>query len=186
MAGFRRSLGTIETFGFSLSIIAPTLAMAFSATLAVQSAGWAAPLAYLISGMIVAIVALSFVTLSRRVADAGSVCVHVGSVLGPPCGFVAGWVLLLTCATFLAGSTALVRNFGAAALGHIGIEGASLWLIIAMLAMLIAVWLIWRDMQLSARVMLVLESASVLAILVLAIVILARAPLSRLAFNPDR
>ena len=185
MAGFRRSLGTIEAFGFSLSIIAPTLAMAFATTLTAQSAGRAAPLAYLIGGTIVTIVALSFVAFGRRVAHVGSVYAYVGSVLGPPCGFVAGWVLLLTYATLLAGSTAMVGNFGAAALGHIGVEGRSLWLIIAVSGMLIAAWLTWRDIQLSARVMLVLEFASVLAILLLAIVILIRVPLSLLPFKPE-
>jgi hypothetical protein len=39
MAELRRSLGAIEAFGFSLSIIPPTLAMAFTTTLTVQSAG---------------------------------------------------------------------------------------------------------------------------------------------------
>jgi amino acid transporter len=185
MRGFQRSLRTIETFGFSLSIIAPTLAMAFATTLTTQSAGWATPLAYLIGGMIVTIVALSFVAFGRRVAHAGSVYAYVGSVLGSPSGFVAGWVLLLTYATLLAGATALVGNFGAAALGHVGVEGPSLWLIIAVLGVLLAAWLTWRDMQLAARVMLVLESVSVLAILLLAIVILTRVPLSLLPFKPE-
>jgi amino acid transporter len=185
VAGFRRSLRTIETFGFSLSIIAPTLAMAFVTTLTAQSAGWAAPLAYLIGGAIVTIVALSFVAFGRRVAHAGSVYAYVGSVLGLTSGFVAGWVLLLTYATFLAGATALVGKFGAAALGHVGVEGPSLWLIIAVLGVVLAAWLTWRDMQLAARVMLVLESVSVLAILLLAIVILTRVPPSLLPFKPE-
>jgi amino acid transporter len=77
MAGFRRSLRTIETFGFSLSITAPTLAMAFAATLTARSAGWAAPLAYLIGSTIVTTVALSFVAFGRRLAHAGSVYASV-------------------------------------------------------------------------------------------------------------
>jgi amino acid transporter len=179
------SLGVIEAFGFSLSIIAPTLAMAFAITLTVQSAGRAAPLAYLIGGTIVALVALSFVAFGRRVADAGSAYAYVASVLGTRCGFVAGWSLLLMYATLLAGSTALVGNFGVAALGHLGIEGPNLWLTIAMLGALFAAWLTWRGMQLAARVMLVLESTSALAIMVLAIAILTRVPLSLLPFEPE-
>ena len=185
MTGLRKSLGAIEAFGFSLSIIAPTLAMAFATALTVQSAGRAAPLAYLIGGTIVTLVALSFVAFGRQVAHAGSVYAYVGSVLGPRCGFVVGWVLLLVYATLLAGSTALVGNFGAAALGHVGVEEPNLWLIIAMLGALFAVWLTWRDMQLAAQVMLVLESASVLAILLLSIVVLTRVPLSLLPFRPE-
>jgi amino acid transporter len=185
LTGLQRSLGAIEAFGFSLSIVAPTLAMAFDISLAAQSAGRAAPLAYLIGGAIISLVALSFVAFGRRVAHAGSVYAYVGSVLGPRCGFVAGWALLLMYATFLAGSTALAGNFGAAALAHIGVEGPNLWLIVAALGVLFAVWLTWRNMQLAARVMLILEAASVLAILLLTIVVLARVPLSLLPFTPE-
>src|SRR5260370_4773690 len=108
LADLRRSLGAIEAFGFSFSIIAPTLAMAFTITLTAQSAGRAAPLTYLIGGIIVTLVALSFVAFGRRTAHAGSVYAYVGSVFGSRCGFVAGWALLLMYVTPLAGSTAIV------------------------------------------------------------------------------
>ena len=62
--------------------------------------------------------------------------------------FLAGWALLLTYVTLLAGATALVGNFGAAALGHAGIEGPHLWLIVAVLGAFFAVWLTWTDVLL--------------------------------------
>jgi len=185
MAVLRRSLGAIEAFGFSLSIIAPTLAMAFTTPLTAQSAGRAAPLAYLIGGITVSLVGLSFVAFSRRVAHAGSVYAYVGSVFGSRCGFVAGWALLLMYTTLLAGSTALVGNFAAAGLGHAGVEGPHLWLVVAVLGAFFALWLTWRDMRLAARLMLVLEAGSVLAILLLAIVVLTRVPLSLSPFKPE-
>jgi amino acid transporter len=185
LADLRRSLGAIEAFGFSLSIIAPTLAMAFTTTLTAQSAGRAAPLTYLIGGIIVTLVALSFVAFGRRIAHAGSVYAYVGSVFGSRCGFVAGWALLLMYVTLLAGSTALVGDFGAASLGHAGVEWPNLWLVVAVLGGLFAIWLTWKDVQLAARLMLVLEGASVLAILLLAIVVLTRVPLSLLPFKPE-
>jgi hypothetical protein len=88
--------------------------MAFTTALMAQSAGRAAPLAYLIGGVIVTLVGISFVAFGRQVAHAGSVYAYVGSVLGSRCGFVAGWALMLMYVTLLAGSTALVGNFGAA------------------------------------------------------------------------
>ena len=39
MTNLRRNLGLIEAIGLSLSIIAPTMAMAFNVTLAVGAAG---------------------------------------------------------------------------------------------------------------------------------------------------
>ena len=65
LADLRRSFGAIEAFGFSLSIIAPTLAMAFTTALMAQSAGRAAPLAYLIGGIIVTLVGISFVAFGH-------------------------------------------------------------------------------------------------------------------------
>jgi hypothetical protein len=183
VAGLRRSLGTIGAFGFSLSTLAPTLAMAFTTTLTAKSAGRAASLACLVAGAI--IVGLSFVAFGRRIAHAGSVYAYVGSIFGARCGFVAGWALLLMYATLLAGATALVGGFAAAGLGHAGIEDSNLWLIIAVFAALVAIWLAWRDVRLSGRLTLVLEGTSVLAILLLAMIVLMRVPLSLLPFRPD-
>jgi amino acid transporter len=44
----KRSLGLLEAVGLSVSILAPTLAMSFNTIFAVQAAGAAAPLAFLI------------------------------------------------------------------------------------------------------------------------------------------
>jgi amino acid transporter len=185
MAGLRRSLGAIDVFGFSLSLIAPTLAMAFTVGLTVQSAGRAAPLAYLIGAIAVGLIGLSFVAFGRRIAHAGSVYAYIGSVFGRRCGFVIGWALLLMYIATGAGSIALVGNFAAASLGHVGIEEPHLWLLIAVVAAVLSVWLAAREMQLATRLMLVLEGISVLAILFLAIVILMHAPLSPLPFKPE-
>jgi amino acid transporter len=175
----------MEAFGFSLSVIAPTMAMAFNTTLMAQSAGRAAPLACLIGGIAVTLVGLSFVAFSRRIANAGSVYAYIGAVLGSQRGFVAGWVLLLGYVAGTASATALVGNFGAAALGHIGIEGPRYWLLIAVLGGVFATWLSWRDMRVAARLMLALEAVSVLAILILAIVVLTQVPLSLEPFKPE-
>jgi amino acid transporter len=185
MANLRRSLGAIEAFGFSLSMTAPTMAMAFNTTLMAQSAGRAVPLTYLIGGITVTFVALSFVTFSRRFPNAGSVYAYVGSVLGARCGFIAGWALLLAYVAGTAATTALVGNFGAAGLGHAGMEGHHLWLLVSALGGLLAAWLSWRDMRLATHLMLALEAVSILVILILAVVVVKQAPLSLLPFKPE-
>jgi hypothetical protein len=82
MALLRRSQGATEAFGFSLSIKAPTVAMAFHIALMAQAAGQAVPLACLIGGIAATLVARSFVAYNRRLTDAGSVYAFIGSVLG--------------------------------------------------------------------------------------------------------
>jgi amino acid transporter len=91
MTTLARTLGLVQAIGFSLSIIAPAAAMAFNVSLTAQTAGRAAPLAFAIGTAVMAIVGLSFVAYSRRIAHAGSVYAYVGHTFGQHCGFIAGW-----------------------------------------------------------------------------------------------
>jgi amino acid transporter len=189
MAHLRRNLGLIEAIGLSLSIIAPTMAMAFNVSLAVGAAGRAAPLAFLVGTVALAIVGLSFVAFARRVAHAGSAYAYIGKEFGPRAGFIAGWALMLTYTCFCMATAVLVGNFCDAALANYGVSMSGLWVAIGVAAIVAAMALAYRDMRLAARLMLVLEAASVLAIVVLGIVVLykvaATGGLSMAPFVPD-
>jgi amino acid transporter len=185
MSGLRRTLGTMEAFGLSLSIIAPTAAMCFNTTLVGQAAGRAVPLAFVIGAIAVMLIGLSFIAFGRRIAHAGSVYAYISSVFGSRYGFVAGWLLLLSYITLCAAITALAGDFAAAGLAHAGLEMPGLGEAASIVAALIAVWLAWNDTRIAVRLMLALEAISVSAILILAIVILTRVPLSFLPLVPD-
>jgi len=62
----KRKLGLAEAL--ALSIVGPSMAMAFNFPLAVKAAGQAAPLAFAIGTLALGVVALAFVRFSRRVA----------------------------------------------------------------------------------------------------------------------
>ena len=185
MSGLRRTLGVIEAFSLSLSIIGPTMAISFVTALMGQVAGRAIPLAFLIGAVTVALVGLSFVAFGRRVAHAGSVYAYITDVFGPRWGFVAGWLLLLSYVVFTAGATALVGSFAAAGLAHAGIETPDLWVPMSAAGALMASWLVWTDTRIAMRLMLALEGVSVTAILLLALVILTHVPPSLLPLVPD-
>jgi amino acid transporter len=181
----RKNLGLIEAVALSLSIVAPTMAMAFNVTLAAGAAGAAAPLAFAIGTLALVIVGLSFVAFGRRVAHAGSAYAYIGMAFGPRAGFLAGWALMFTYLVYGAGTAALVGNFVNAALTDYRIEIHALWIAAAAAATLIAIRLAYRDMRLAARLMFALEAASVLAIIALGIVVLrARAPAGGLSLAP--
>ncbi len=169
----RRNLGLIEAVGLSLSIIAPTMAMAFNVTLAVGAAGAAAPLAFAIGTVALAIVGLSFVAFAQRVAHAGSAYAYITRQFGARAGFVTGWALLLTYLVYGSGTAVLVGNFIDAALENGKIEIPSLWVWVGIAAVLIAILFAYRNMRLAARLMLALEAVSVLAIIVLGVTVLA-------------
>ena len=104
-------LGLSEAVGLSLSMMAPTMAMAINVSLAVRAEGRAAPMAFAIGTFLLTIIALSFVSFGRRVAHAGSVYAYIGEACGRRLGFIAGWTLLLTYLSYASGCSALIGNF---------------------------------------------------------------------------
>lgn len=163
-----------EAFGLSLSIVAPTVTAAFNITLVVQAAGPAAPLAFAIGAVATALVALSFMAFTHRVAHAGSAYAYIAHTFGSRMGFVAGWALLLTYLCFGTGFAALIGSFTAAALRGLGVDVGPWWVAIGAAAILVAWRLAHQDMRLAGRLMLVLEGAAVIAILGLCIAILQK------------
>jgi amino acid transporter len=119
-----------EAVGMSLSIICPTVTAAFNITLVAQACGPAAPLAFAIGTVAMALVALSFIAFTRRVAHAGSAYAYISQTFGSRMGFVAGCALLLTYLGFSTALGALVGSFSSAALKRFGIDIGPWWLAI--------------------------------------------------------
>ncbi len=172
MTHLLRNLGLTEAIGLSLSIIAPTMAMAFNVTLAVRAAGRAAPLAFALGTVALAIVGLSFVAFARRIAHAGSAYAYIAGEFGLRAGFVAGWALMLTYLAYGTATAALAGNFVGAALADYKIGFPGGWVPVSVLAILLAVVLAYRNMRMAARLMLALEVVSILAIIVLGVIVL--------------
>jgi amino acid transporter len=169
MANLVSRLSLPEAVGLSLSVISPTVTAAFNITLVVQATGPAAPLAFVIGTVAMALVALSFMAFTHRVAHAGSAYAYITHTFGSRMGFIAGWTLLLTYLGFAAGFAALVGSFTGAALKGFGIDIGSMWLAIGGAALLLAWWLAYRDARLAGRLMLALELAAVVGIIGLCI-----------------
>src|SRR5580700_5422532 len=121
MANLISRLNLPECIGLSLAVISPTVTAAFNITLLVQAAGPAAPLTFAIGTVAMALVALSFMAFTHRVAHAGSAYAYIAHTFGPRMGFIAGWTLLLTYVGFATGFAALVGSFSSAALKALGV-----------------------------------------------------------------
>jgi amino acid transporter len=134
-------------------------------------------LAFAIGTAEMAIVGLSFVAFSGRIAHAGSAYAYVSHTFGRRWGFIAGWTLLLTYLTYTGGVSALVGSFLQAAAQNFGLHVDSLWVIVGIGATLAATYCACRDMRVTARVMLALEGLSVLAILGLSCIIVSKVAL---------
>src|SRR6202042_1566933 len=164
-----------EAIALSLSVISPTVTAAFNITLIVQATGPAAPLTFAIGTIGMVLIAFSFIACPRRVAHAGSAYAYIAHTFGSRAGFVAGWALLLTYLGFGTGFAALVGSFTMAALKDLGIGGASgSWLVIGVVALLLAWRLAYQDMRLAGRVMLALEALAMIAVIFLCVAILRK------------
>lgn len=172
MTSFISRLSLPEAVGLSLAVISPTVTAAFNITLIVQATGPAAPLTFAIGTVAMALIALSFIAFSRRLAHAGSAYGYIEHTFGSRMGFMAGWTLLLTYVGFATGFAALVGSFTVAAFKGSLIDREHSWLLIGGGAVLLAWYLAYRDMRLAGRLMLVLEAAAVIGILLLCVSIL--------------
>jgi amino acid transporter len=170
----RGRLGLLSTAAVSVGVMAPTLAMSITAVEPARLLGRAAPLAYVVAGLGVGLVAYGFVRLAGVFASAGSVYAFVGQTIGPRAGFVTGWTMLGTYLVFPAVSISAVAVFGEAFLRGTGIAADAPWLPIALAGWAVIGWLATREISTSARSLLVVEVVSVLLILALMAVVVVR------------
>jgi amino acid transporter len=154
--------------------MAPTLAMSVTGVQAAGLLGRAAPLAYAIAAVGVALVSFGFVRLASQVASAGSVYAFVGEALGPRAGFFAGWALLGTYIVFPPTSIAAMAVFGEAFLKTTGIDASPAWLPIAVVGWALTALLASRRIKTATRTVLVFELVSVTLIIALLVVIFAK------------
>jgi amino acid transporter len=170
----RRTLGFFGTASLSIGVMAPTLAMSLTGVGPAGLIGRAAPLAFGMAAVGVALVAYGFVRLSSRFAHAGSVYGFVGNALGPRAGFVAGWMMLGTYLVFPAVSIAAFAVFGQAFLKTAGIASSPAWLPIAIVGWALIALLATRDVRVTTRSLLAFEIAAVVLILALIAVIFGK------------
>jgi amino acid transporter len=166
----RRQLSFVEAIALSIGIMAPTAAMALNGSLAAATTGSAAPLAFLLATVAVALSSFAFIQFSRHFAHSGSAYAFNGIALGPRVGFFSGWALLGTYAAFTCASMAEVGNFAQAFFAelHLNVN----WLPLALVAGVIIWFFAYSSISISTRLTLGLEGISVLLIAILTVVIL--------------
>jgi amino acid transporter len=160
-----------EVLAQSFAVIAPTTIPASNLGLIVALAGTGTWLSFLIGMMGLLFVSININQFASRSASPGSLYTYIVKGLNPTAGVICGWSLVL--AYLFTGMSVLCgfANFSEFLLGHLGIHVSTS----ALLAMgaAIAWYAAYKDIQLSAMAMLWLEGASIVLILVLAILIWA-------------
>jgi amino acid transporter len=166
-------LSPMETLAQSVSTMAPTTTPVATIPLVCALAGNGTWLAYVLATGAVLLVALCIARYARYSASPGSLYTYAAMTLPPWLSAVAAWSLLLayvaTGSSVIGGfyhyANLLLRD----ATGH-GASAALLAIAVTAISMAIA----WRDVKISARLMLWIEALSVTLILILVTLVLAR------------
>ncbi|MFH8486663.1 APC family permease [Streptomyces longisporoflavus] len=88
------AVGTGDLVFFVVAAAAPLTVMAGVAPLSIGMAGRAAPLGYLLSGLLLVVFAAGFTAMSRFVRNAGAFYAYIGRGLGRPAGAGSAYVAL--------------------------------------------------------------------------------------------
>jgi amino acid transporter len=172
-SGLRKNtLPFVETLAQSVANIAPTATPSLTIPLVFASAGNGTWLAFLLATVGLVLVSCCINQFARRSATPGSLYHYVSTGLGERTGLITGWALFLAYVT-----TGVVTVYGFAIFSGdllLTITGVTLPVWLWYLLCVGPVWFCaYKDIQLSARLMLTIEAASVGAILILGIIVWA-------------
>jgi amino acid transporter len=172
--GLRRAaLSPLETLAQSVSTIAPASTPAATIPLVCALAGNGTWLAYALATVAVLLIALCIAQFARHSSSPGSLYTYANEILPPWLGATAAWSLLLAYVTTASSVVGGFFHYGNLLLhdltGHFT-SAVFLSLLVTGVSMFIA----WRDVEISARVMLWIEAASVFLIVFVVLLVLFR------------
>jgi len=172
--GLRRdALSPMETLAQSVSTIAPTTTPAATIPLVCALAGNGTWLAYLLATAAILLVALGISKFARYSSSPGSLYKYASMILPPSLGATAAWSLLLA---YIATGSSVIGGFYhyanlllQDATGHVASA-----VFLALLVTAISIGIAWRDVKISARLMLWIEAVSVTLIMTVVLLVLVR------------
>ena len=171
------SLSLWEAIGISVALMAPSMAANINPQGPVALVGRAVPLAFVFATVGVLLVSYGIVRLCQHYNHAGSLFGFVGVTLGPRAGFLAGWALIGTYTFYACVTSMATGRFGADFLDRIGLwDNHPLWseFLVGFIGLAGAFLLGTFPARQATRLLLTVEGLTVLLILVVAVVVLAK------------
>jgi amino acid transporter len=172
--GLRRGvLSPMETLAQSVSTMAPTTTPAATIPLVCALAGNGTWLAYVLATIAILLVALCIAQYARHSASPGSLYTYASSTLPPWLSAAVAWSLLLA---YVATGSSVIGGFYHYA--NLLFTGSAIHVFSAVFLSLavtgVSIWIAYRDVQISARLMLWIEAASVSVIVIVVTLLLIR------------
>jgi amino acid transporter len=166
-------LSPMETLAQSVSTMAPTTTPAATIPLVCALAGNATWLAYALATAAVLLVALCIGRYARHSASPGSLYAYASMTLPPWLSATVAWSLLLA---YVATGSSVIGGFYhyANLLLHDATGHVYSTVLLASLATGVSIWIAYRDVKISARLMLWIEATSVTVIVIVVALLLLR------------
>ncbi|CAM2197953.1 Amino acid permease [Paraburkholderia kururiensis] len=165
-----RCLSFPETLAQSVANISPSVTPLIIVPLVFASAGQGTWLSYVIATVGIVLVGLNVNQFAKRTSSPGSLYAFAGRGLGSVAGFLTGWCLL---AAYLLTATAVMSGALSYASMLMNVAGIRLPAgVIGLFFSIMAWYVAWKDVKISARLMLAIEGFSVLSITAVAIIVL--------------
>jgi len=172
--GLRRAaLSPVETMAQSISTISPTATPVATIPLVCALAGNGTWLAYILASGAILLVVLCISKFARYSASPGSLYSYVSSVLPPWVVSIVAWSLLLAYVATASSSVGGFYHYGNLLILDAGNHIISA-VLLSLFVMGISIWIAWRDVKISAQLMLWIEAVSVSLILIVVMLILVR------------
>jgi amino acid transporter len=172
--GLRRGiLSPMETLAQSVSTMAPTTTPAATIPLVCALAGNGTWLAYVLATIAILLVALCIARFARHSASPGSLYTYASSILPPWLSATVAWSLLLA---YVATGSSVIGGFYyyANLLLHDATGHMFSTALLALLVAGVSIAIAYRDVKISARLMLWIEAVSVTVIVIVVVLVLAR------------
>lgn len=172
-AGLRKdALPFSETLAQSIANIAPTATPAVNLGFVFAASSGGTWFTYLVATIGLLLISVCISQFAKRSATPGSLYAYVSQALGPGAGFAVGWALILAYLTTGIAVIAGVGNYATDLLKSSGM-GVSPYVVYAACAL--GVFLIaYKDVSLSARVMLAIEAVSIAFIFGVAVLAMSK------------
>jgi amino acid transporter len=163
----------METLAQSISTIAPTTSPVATIPLVCALAGNGTWLAYVLATAAVLLVAWCVGRFARYSSSPGSLYSYATMILPPWLGATAAWSLLLA---YVCGGACCMGGFYqyAAVMLRDATNHFAFNVLLAALVAIVPMWFAWRDVKISARLMLSFEAASVALIVIVIALVLVR------------
>ena len=168
----KECLGPTELLAQAVALISPTMTAALIIPVMYSNSGDWSWLSYAVGTVMLLLVALNLNQFARRSTMAGSMYAYVCRGLGLGAGGVAGWALIWAYLGIAMAGVTGFTIFAGKLLGMVGVDVPAPVLFAACGGVS---WLCaWKNVQLSAMLMLLLEGASMALIAVLCVITLSQ------------